>query len=259
MPLIGFVNDEGERLSFEETWKRESFGGLPVEVLYRIYLTQSAESRPDGLTVTSLLGCARKAYLQRTEPYYGNPRFLYALFRGTLIHEMLEGTNSLWDPKRIISEVRFHREIPGTGIVLSGKIDKYLVQEQRLDDYKTIKDKKVPELEKAIPEDYVRQANIYRWILDGNGYPVKSIKIIFVSFDFVYTTGEVCLIEPKWTKPRWARLPTVPMLRMSAIEDLLVHRAKDIVRNTLPPPVEASNRWQCIGCPFKSHCWPEEL
>lgn len=257
MGLIGFVNDEGEKLTFEQTWTRESFGGLPVEVLYRIYLNQISDPRPNGLTVTGLLGCARRAFLQRTEPYYANPRFLFALFRGSMVHTILEGTNVLWDPKRIISEVRYHREIPGTGITLSGKIDKYLIEEQRLDDYKTIDDTKVAGLEHTLPEDYVRQTNIYRWLLEGNGLPVKSIRIIFVSFKYVYTTGEICLLGAGWSKPRWARLPEVPMLRMSAIEDLIVHRAKDITRKALPPPIEASGRWMCSSCSFKDKCQPE--
>lgn len=257
MPLVGYENDAGDKVTFEECWKRESFGGLPVEILYRIYLTNQSEVRPNGLTVTNLLGCSRKAYLQRREPYYDKPRFLYALFRGTILHSVLEDTNRLYEKGHIVSEKRYHRMVPGTNVDLSGKIDKYNRQTKTLEDYKTTMDDKVSELIRRMPEDYIKQANIYRWIMEANGLPVEQIKIHFFGWKFAYTSGEVSLVDPAWTRPRWERLAACPVLTLPQIEDFVVHRVKDILRSEMPPVVGPDQRWMCRGCPFaKTVCWP---
>lgn len=258
MPLIGFKDDTGKQVTFEECWKLKHFAGLPVEALYRIYLSSTSESRPSGFSVTELLGCARKAHLKKKTEYYENPRFMYALFRGTMLHSILEDTNRLYAPDAIISEKRYHRRVPGTNVDLSGKIDKYVIDEQCLDDYKTIADDKVEDLVKKLPEDYVKQTNIYAWILEGNGIPVKKIKIHFFSWKYCYTTGEKCLIGAGWFKPKWENIPSVPLLKMSQVEDFLVHRVKDVTRTEMPPPIGHDDRWMCQGCAFKERCWPGE-
>jgi len=254
MPLIGFKDDSGNQVTFEEAWKLKSFSGLPTEVLYRIYLSSVSDSRPDGLSVTELLGCTRKAYLKKKVNYYDNPRFMYSLFRGTMCHSILEDTNRLYPPNKIISEKRYHRLVPGTNVNLSGKIDKYIIEDQCLDDYKTIADDKIEDLVKKLPEDYVKQTNIYAWILEGNGIPVKKIRIHFFSWKYCYTTGEKCLIGAGWYKPKWEVIPSVPLLRLSQVEDLLIHRVKDVMRSEIPPPIDADNRWMCQGCAFKQTC-----
>lgn len=260
MPLIGFKDDAGNKVTFEECWKLDRFAGLPVEVLYRIYLTHAHSGRPtDGLSVTELLGCPRKAYYKKRLQYYENPRFSYSLFRGTMVHTILEDINQLYKDDKIISEVRYHRQIPGTNIMLSGKIDKYNVDDQCLEDYKTIDDDKVADLVKKLPEDYIKQTNAYAWIMEGNGIPVKKIKIHFFSYKYCYTTGETCLVGAGWFKPRWETLPDAPLLRMAQVEDFLVHRVKDVTRQELPPPIGPKDRWMCKGCPFSETCWPNGI
>lgn len=258
MPLIGFVNDEGEKISLDDTWKRESFAGLPVEILFRMHLSYIQEARPDGLTVTGLLGCARKSYLQRTREYYANPRFLYAMFRGTMIHQMLEGTNALYDSGTMMYEKRYHRIIPGTTIDLSGKIDKYIFASRTLADYKTIADAKIPRLARELPPDYIMQANIYKWILEGNGHKVDRIVIHFIGWKYVYTSGQKALLDSSWSNPKWLEIPECAIYTTSMIEDFITHRAKDITRQEMPPPVKPKDRWMCTGCSFnKDVCWPD--
>lgn len=257
MPLVGFENDQGERVKFEDAWKLERFGGLPVEVLHKMYLEQLGSNRPDGLSVTNLLGCARKAFLEKRDEFYENPRFMYARFRGTMIHSILEGANQLYKPGEIISENRYFRKIPRTNILLSGKIDKYIVSSQTLEDYKTIDDTKIASLVKELPEDYIWQANIYKWILEGQGLPVRRIRIHFFSFKYCYTSGEENLIQAKWSDPRWEKIPACPIYTKAQVEDFITHRVKDIMRSEMPPVVETGKRWMCMACPFaKTICWP---
>jgi hypothetical protein len=258
LPLIGFENDEGQRLTFNQVWQLQSFAGLPIEVLYRIYLEHLGENRPGWMSVTTLLGCARKAYLKHTKPYYANPRFIYSAFKGTMTHAILEGTNALWAPGTIIAEKRYHRLVPSTDVQLSGKIDKYNVKAQCLEDYKTIDDDKVADLAKTLPEDYIWQTNIYRWILEGNGIPVQSIKIHFFSWKYAYTTGECSLISAKWFSPEWKVIPEVPILRIAQVEDFVRNKVKDVTRQELPPPISADKRFLCKGCAFNKDCWPGE-
>jgi hypothetical protein len=148
--------------------------------------------------------------------------------------------------------------VPGTNVDLSGKIDKYIIDEQCLDDYKTIADDKVEDLVKKLPEDYIKQTNTYAWILEGNGIPVKKIRIHFFSWKYCYTTGEKCLIGAGWFKPKWENVPSVPLLKLSQVEDFLVHRVKDVTRSEMPPPIGYEDRWMCQGCPFKETCLPGE-
>jgi CRISPR/Cas system-associated exonuclease Cas4 (RecB family) len=260
MPLIGFESDKGNRVTFDECWKLQRFAGLPVEILYRIYLNTVAGDRPDGLSVTECLGCPRKAYLSKKLPYYENPRFIFARFRGSMVHTVLEETNQMYAPGTIISEKRYERLVPGTKVKLSGKIDKYLIRGKTLEDYKTLDDDRVKKLIESLPEDYIWQANIYKWILEGQGIEVINILIHFISFKYAYTSGEECLIVPKWGKPEWAKIPPCPVYNNSKIEDFLYHKIKDIVRQEMPPVVGPDKRWICPSCPFaKTHCWKDGL
>jgi hypothetical protein len=260
VPLIGFIDDHGVQITFEECWRRQRFAGLPVEVLFRIYLNSVSDNRPDGFSVTEILGCPRKAYLSKKEEYFENPRFMYARFRGTMIHSILEDTNKMYKEGEIISEQRFSRKVPRTGVLLSGKIDKYVVPLETLEDYKTIDDDRVKGLVEALPEDYIWQSNSYGWILGAKGYKVRNIKIHFFSFKYGYTSGEECLISPKWGDPKWAKIAPCPVYGHDQIEDFLTHRVKDITRSEIPPVIHPGKRWICPSCPFaKSHCWKEGL
>ena len=257
MPLIGFINDHGVRVTFEECWKLPRFAGLPTEVLYRIYLNSISDARPDGLSVTECLGCARRPYLAKREPYYENPRFIYARFRGSMVHSILEDTNKMYKPDTIISEKRYFLKVPGTETTISGKIDKYIIPSQTLEDYKTIDDDRIKKLVVELPEDYIWQSNIYGWLLKAANHIVKNIKIHFFSFKYGYTSGEECLIVAKWGSPEWAKIKPCPVYDHTRIEDFLKHRVRDIMRSEIPPPVGPDKRWICPSCPFKEKCWKE--
>lgn len=260
MSLIGFQDDQGVQVSFEKCWTLQRFAGLPVEVLYRIWLNSISDRRPDGLSVTELLGCPRKAYLSKTEEYYENPRFMYSRFRGTMVHSILEDTNKMYAPNTIVSEKRYFLEIPRTNVTISGKIDKYIIPTATLEDYKTIDDDRVKKLVDGLPEDYIWQSNIYGWLLRAANHIVKAIKIHFFSFKYGYTSGEECLISPKWGNPTWAKIPACPVYDQRRIEDFLKHRVKDITRSDIPPIIGPDKRWICPSCPFaRTHCWKEGL
>ena len=62
--------------------------GFPFEVLKGIYDGINKE-RPDGLSVTMLLGCPRAVTLEKLTDFYTDPNDDYAAFRGTLVHGLL--------------------------------------------------------------------------------------------------------------------------------------------------------------------------
>lgn len=119
---IGWIDPaDGKKRSFEEALaEAEAYGswaGWPYEVLLGIYKQSRGEDRPDGISVTQLLGCARKVHLDKLNEFYGTVESNYAAFRGVIAHSMLEKFKAehtiverrLW---------RIHRGIP-----MSGQLD----------------------------------------------------------------------------------------------------------------------------------------
>lgn len=98
--------------------------GFPFEVLQGIARQESKEHRPDGITVTQLLGCSRAVYLEDTEQYSSDPQSNYAAFRGVIGHAMLEASPH----PSSVPEHRFYRRYRGETI--SGQLDKFMVLDE---------------------------------------------------------------------------------------------------------------------------------
>ena len=122
MSQIGWLDPaDGKKKTFEEALaEAEAYGswaGYPFEVLQGIYRQNLGEDRPDGISVTQLLGCARKVHLEKLHEFYGTVESNYAAFRGVIAHSMLEKFKA----EHTIVERRFwryYRNIP-----LSGQLD----------------------------------------------------------------------------------------------------------------------------------------
>ena len=97
--------------------------------------------RPDdfGLTVTTLLGCARKARLKLEQPYWLKPSELWWSYRGQLMHNI--AAQYAHEDAQAIAEQRFSMMVQAHGqlIEISGQPDLVLVDRGVLVDYKTTK------------------------------------------------------------------------------------------------------------------------
>lgn len=93
-----------------------------------------------GLSVTTLIHCARKARLRRQAPYWSKPSDLWWIYRGQLMHDVArtyaEGETD------VIAEQRFSMlvELSGGALVeISGQPDLIYTDRRHLVDYKTTK------------------------------------------------------------------------------------------------------------------------
>lgn len=119
---VGWIDPaDGRKKSFEEALaEAEAYGswaGWPYEVLLGIYQQSKGEDRPDGISVTQLLGCARKVHLDKLNEFYGTVESNYAAFRGVIAHSMLEKFKA----EHTVVERRFWRTY--RGIPISGQLD----------------------------------------------------------------------------------------------------------------------------------------
>jgi len=95
-------------------------------------------------------------------------------WRGTAVHEYL----SRHDEHNVLKEVELETEIAGVRIV--GHPDRY-DSEGRVDDYKNCKVWKV--VFKDF-DDWEQQLNIYKYLLETNGFPVTSLTIVAIFDDW---------------------------------------------------------------------------
>lgn len=122
MPQIGWIDPaDGKKRFFDEALAEAeaygSWGGYPYEVLLGIYKQNQGEDRPDGISVTQLLGCARKNHLEKLGEFYGTVESNYAAFRGVIAHAMLEKFKA----EHTVVERRFWRTY--RNIPISGQLD----------------------------------------------------------------------------------------------------------------------------------------
>ena len=122
MAQIGWIDPaDGKKRTFEEALaEAEAYGswnGWPFEVLVGIHQQSQGHDRPTGISVTQLLGCARKNHLERLHEFYGTVESNYAAFRGVIAHSMLEKFKA----EHTVVERRFWRTY--RGIPISGQMD----------------------------------------------------------------------------------------------------------------------------------------
>lgn len=126
--------------------------------MMRALLAPQAEREHAGISATMLTGCIRQGIWKQQKEYAIYPGQMWAALDGTFVHGALEAYN---EPD-ILAEVRLVKCMP-SGITLTGKMDRYLPQFKRLEDYKT---KDGGKLFTVAPADYVAQLNIYRYMLE---------------------------------------------------------------------------------------------
>lgn len=131
------------------------------------------------ISATMLGGCRRQIRLQANEDYYWHPSKLFASFRGTLSHQLME---SHPEPG-CLYENRFEVNIPGFDEPLTGQIDKVNILTEKITDFKS-KDR----LPEAPDDKHIMQLNIYRYLV-MHGWPQNPFTASFPNgdvWDFPY-------------------------------------------------------------------------
>lgn len=247
--LQGLINLRGEEVPFAEvdiSRGRELFGMPPLvlELIIKLELENWHRKNPDQITVSDLLICLREAWLRRKWRYFANPRDLWFLFRGSVTHAILEKCESPgW-----IKERRVWKEVPGTGIEISGQVDAYEPETRTLVDHKTARDWKVRKLANGEKEDphYRWQLSIYRWLLAGGrdeqgslvNLPVERAEVYHISFAEVATS-------------------IVDLYTLEETEEFLRPRVIELgnaLRDGTPPPIRPEVRALWNGAKCKKYC-----
>jgi len=131
-----------------------------------------------SISPTRLLGCARKAYLEKEIDYTVGIETLYYSFRGSLLHLLFEKFKT----EDCLIEKKFEREWKGVKIV--GIPDKIDVHRKTLWEFKTVA---------TVADDFslkwnnprVRdqiQANFYKWLVEPV-IPIENLVIVYVGSD----------------------------------------------------------------------------
>ena len=249
---IGWLTDAGEPVLFEDALAvseaEGSWGGVPHEVLTLIQ-AQVSKERPDGISVTGLLGCPRKVVLEKQNDWFTHPLENWPALRGTIVHTMLEQTSD-----RTEVEVRYEKEYKG--VTLSGQPDSIRAlgegKRRLLRDWKSTN--KLPYYDSAYPSHRL-QTNIYRWLLDLDPR-FTEIEIVYVSMD-----GVKPIALKKGGTTKYGRQIENQVMSDEDVEAYLDKRllplAEQLATGTPLPYHEVDNDdlWNCAFCPVKDKCY----
>lgn len=251
-------------------------------------------------------GCDRQTVFERTEPFYAEPRKRYWPFRGTHAHSIIEGASDLirqygWlQELRMLVEFEFP-ELPApifdgdtfTGeydttksliIYVGGTTDSYNIVTKELWDMKTCADVKADMMIRAtkpgtlsphLEDSWVRQVNIYRYLLAHTRIP-PDIRKEFKIKDKFYPAPEklgiqaISMMEiPITGKPYQARdykiypIADVPLWSLEDTEKYIRTEAmkwyRYLVLKELPAVVPADKQWICNGCAFNGEVYADGI
>jgi len=187
------------------------------------------------IRVTSLTGCLRKAWYQANgfDEDLVPPSVYWARTRGTIFHEYFErylgGVGMV--EKRL---TYFVRQVEA---FVSGRVDFYNLESGALVDFKTIALKKtwrkslsryaVKYLDTPY-DSHVQQLSIYSWLLTRSGYPVNSMRLVYMSMDH-------------------SQVFDVPVPDVEAVETSVIEKLQTILAARQP---DAEAGWLCKYCTF---------
>ena len=295
MAQIGWVDPaDGKKRSFEEALAEAeaygSWGGYPFEVLSGIYDQSQGHGRPDGISVTQLLGCARKVHLEKLHEYYGTVESNYAAFRGVIAHSMLEK----FKPGHSVVERRLYRT--HRGITLSGQLDSVSVTLDGISDSSGFlaewldwcddmyrwegedpdvpSEPEMPEIPKGtkflirdwkskdelptysyVSSNHQKQGNLYRWLL-RIPHRKADIEFVYVSMKGVRVmklySGGVFSNGRKKPEQIWNDEKVAEFLD----DRLLTLAVSQKIEKPLPyDKVPDDDLWNCQFCPAKELCY----
>ncbi len=184
--------------------------------------------------VTSLIGCPRAAWyeLHNVQPDPEPPSRLWARLRGTIFHEALLPRDGALTERRLAVFVK------GVAFV-TGRVDWYDPTSETLVDIKTVSRRArwdranggFKEFEIKANPRHVQQLRLYKWLLEENGYPVTSARLLYLSMQ---------------------QTKSIPVeLTLDGVEEFVLDTLSRITAETPPPPVPPEGEgWRCSYCPY---------
>ena len=253
MAQIGWLSDGGKQVLFADALRLSeaegSWNDIPHEVLVLIK-RQVSKERPDGISVTQLLGCPRKVFLEKTNDWFSSPIENWPALRGTIVHNILEETGG--DNAEV--EVRYEREYKG--ITISGQPDSVRVlgkgKRRLLRDWKSTN--KLPYYDNAY-SSHKAQTNIYRWLLELDPR-FTEIEIVYISMD-----GVKAIPLKKGGTTRYGRQIENQVWNDEQVAAFLDERLLPLARQAASgvpitySDVDEEDLWNCNFCPVKSVCY----
>lgn len=283
MSLAGFTCDaEDLPVTIEACLSCARSGALPgchqtVPVLTGIVQGM----RPDsfGWTVTTLIGCIRKARLMRETPYWLKPAQSYWAYRGQLLHGV--AAQYAADDPQAIAEQRFSMDVVapnGESITISGQPDLVLLDQHLLLDYKTTKAVPTswrsyvcPETDRVISEGpyalrrkslgcpHCRLGSHLTKAIETIGPPrakahhvlqLSLYRLLLARNGIAVDRGVVLYLD----MDTQCRIP-VDLLPVEEAERYLRERVALAVQPDLPPILtDPDEVWQCGYCPVRAAC-----
>jgi hypothetical protein len=170
MPVIGWMLD-GEIVTFEEAERfAERYGDWRGWTPFALEAMRKQVARIDGLWISpsQALECPRLRILKPVVPYYVNPEYTWAALVGSAVHARILVGEGVELPLSADLDVG-DESIPvmGTcdyfrdGVLYDVKVTSRLVSEAKL--------------------EHVFQVNVYKWLLEQNGYEVRAARIWYVT------------------------------------------------------------------------------
>jgi len=203
------------------------------EGIYQRVLANVQKPDPDILRVTELINppLIKKLALRYWDDL--NPlasEFLWSLLGSAIHAELAKEADGVLIEQRVTKDV--------FGITLSGQVDRYEIEDKTIADYKVTS---VWSILLGLKPEWEKQLNLYKFLLESEGYPVEQLKIHAVLRDF--QTGKVAQ----------ANYPAIPFMTLdvpvwnnekisSYIEErVAIHKAE-------PLPCTMAERWQDPPC-----------
>ena len=240
MPLVGTICcQDGKPKSFDQCIGTCRAGGCEHPLPILMSMSRETEKRAGvGYSSSTLSQCPRQFVLMARNDFYEDPNDHYAKWMGTLGHLAVEASGPY---EGITQEVRYLSTISVDGVdfELSGQPDWYDEERGILDDYKyTGYPPNGPR------EEHEAQLNVYAWLLENNGLPVETARVIYLH-PKSRSTGkrQATYFVPLWTTEAVERY-IVEKLRPHA----QYQRDGNLVKLGLDPIKDA---WKAQFCPFR--------
>jgi CRISPR/Cas system-associated exonuclease Cas4 (RecB family) len=283
MPHIGFICDATELpVDIPDCLACARTGALPgCHQTAPVIAGIVRGLRPDdfGLTVTTLIGCLRKARLMQSEPYWLKPSESYWAYRGALMHGI--AARYAEEADQVLAEQRLSIVVEtfnSTLVEVSGQPDLVLLDQRHLIDYKTTKtvptgwrayvcpetDQVISEGPYALRRKYVECPHCTLGQHDAKAIEVLSAprakvqhalqvslyRLLLHRHGHVIETAAIIYMD----MDTQLRVP-VDLLSLDEAERYLRERVTLAVQPDLPPVLTASDEvWECQYCAVSAAC-----
>jgi len=212
--------------------KLTNIHNIPNGIFQRV-LANIQKPQPDIIRVSELKDppLIKKLALENWDTLVADAsEFLWSLL-GSAIHAELSKAN-----ENVLVEIRITENV--FGIILSGQIDRYEKDIETIADYKATS---TYSFIRGLKPEWEAQLNLYKFLMEEVGCPVKALKIHAILRDWMVTNT---------VKANYPPIPfqtiTVPMWSAEKTEVYIKERIK--IHQAEPLPCTMTERWQEPAC-----------